>query len=88
MASNESWEAIFNMYNISEHNFDDEPFEITNTQIKTATAHFENTNQKEVRILCKQDSREDRPQIFVDNNLFLLPRKNGIYYFCLHLLSV
>ena len=80
MASNESWEAIFNMYNISEHNFDDEPFEITNTQIKTATAHFENTNQKEVRILCKQDSREDRPQIFVDNNLFLLPRKNGIYY--------
>ncbi len=37
------------------------------------------TNEKEVRILCKQDSREDRPQVFIDNNVFLLPTKNGEY---------
>jgi hypothetical protein len=79
MVSNESWEAIFNAYNILEHNFDESPFEITNTQIKNATAHFPNTSQKEVRILCKQDSREDRPNIFIENELFLLPKKNGIY---------
>jgi len=47
--------------------------------IKQATKHFEKTNEREVRILCKQDSREDRPQIFIDNNLFLLPIKNGEY---------
>ena len=29
--------------------------------------------QQEVRILCKQDSKEERPQIFIDNELFILP---------------
>lgn len=29
--------------------------------------------------MCKQDSREDRPQIFVQNGLFLLPTQNGEY---------
>ena len=47
--------------------------------IKQATAHFKKTNEKEVRILCKQDSREDRPQVFIDNKVFLLPTRNGEY---------
>ena len=80
MASSESWEAIFDMYGIHTHNFDESPYEITNTQIKEATKHFEKTAQKAVRILCKQDSREDRPKIFIEKGLFLLPKKNGIYY--------
>lgn len=80
MASNESWKAIFNSYNINEHDFNESPYEITSRQIKDATQHFTETNQKEVRILCKQDSRNDRPNIFIENELFLLPKKNGIYY--------
>lgn len=80
MASSESWKKIFHKYNILKHNFDDSPFEITSKQIKDATTHFQNTNQKEVRILCKQDSREYRPNIFIENELFLLPKKNGQYY--------
>ena len=32
-----------------------------------------------MRILCKQDDREKRPYIFIKNELFLLPIKNGIY---------
>jgi hypothetical protein len=48
-------------------------------QIKQATKHFTKTNEREVRILCKQDSREDRPEVFVENNLFLLPIRNGEY---------
>ena len=80
MASSESWKAIFDMYEIHTHNFDEVPFEITSTQIKQATKHFEKTAQKEVRILCKQDSREDRPDIFIKKDLFLLPKKNGVYY--------
>ena len=40
---------------------------------------FAKTTEKEPRVLCKQDTRESRPQIFKDNNLFILPIKNGTY---------
>lgn len=80
MASNTSWEKIFIDYNILEHDFSEKPFELTAKQIKAACQEFKGTTEKEVRILCKQDTRESRPQIFKDNNLFLLPKKNGIYY--------
>lgn len=79
MASSIAWETIFDIYNINRHNFDNEPFIITSRQIKDATAHFTETSQKEVRLLCKQDTREDRPDIFITNELFLLPTHNGIY---------
>lgn len=79
MANNESWNKIFQDYQILEHDFDSKPFEITAEQIKIACQDFRTVAQKEVRILCKQDSREDRPQVFVENELFLLPIKNGIY---------
>ncbi|MFH1005398.1 MAG: hypothetical protein V1781_07915 [Bacteroidota bacterium] len=74
-----SWKAIFDEYKIHKHNFGKEPFIITAEQIKQATSHFKKTNEKEVRILCKQDSREDRPQVFIDNKVFLLPTRNGEY---------
>jgi hypothetical protein len=80
MANSESWAKIFNDYRILEHNFDEKPFEITSDQIKQSCQTFRRTAQKEVRLLCKQDSRNDRPEVFVENNLFLLPKKNGIYY--------
>ncbi|GAB6392146.1 MAG: hypothetical protein MdMp014T_1519 [Treponematales bacterium] len=73
------WQAIFDAYNIQAHDFSQSPFLITAEQIKKATAHFTTTNEREVRVLCKQDSREDRPKVFSDNGLFLLPVKNGIY---------
>jgi len=79
MANNESWNRIFADYNILEHNFDENPFELSASQIKRSCQGFEDVNQKEVRVLCKQDSRSDRPQIFVDNNLFILPVRNGFY---------
>ncbi|MDW8297458.1 MAG: hypothetical protein RMJ97_11310, partial [Raineya sp.] len=59
--------------------FAKEPFILTAEQIKKATAHFTSTKQREVRILCKQDTRESRPDIFKENNLFILPIKNGIF---------
>lgn len=75
----ESWEAIFKKYKILNHNFDESPFPISAQQIKDATKHFGKTTEREVRILCKHDSREDRPDVFVKNKLFLLPVKNGKY---------
>jgi hypothetical protein len=79
MANNASWKKIFEDYRILEHDFNSHPFEINAEQIKIACQDFRTVAQKEVRILCKQDSREDRPQVFAENGLFLLPIKNGIY---------
>lgn len=79
MASNESWKKIFVDYNIYDHNFDESPFKITAGQIKKSCQDFTEVGQKEVRILCKQDRREDRPKVFIERGLFLLPIKNGVY---------
>lgn len=79
MANSRSWKKIFNDYEILKHDFDKSPFLLSATQIKRACQVFKETSEKEVRILCKQDSREDRPDVFVKDNLFLLPVKNGYF---------
>lgn len=79
MKNSESWQAIFDKYNLNNHDFNNCPYKITAEQIKEATKHFKKTSQKEVRILCKQDTREDRPKVFIDKELFLLPILNGTY---------
>lgn len=80
MASNQSWEKIFKDYGIDNHNFDEGPFVITAEDIKQSCQNFTTTSEKEVRLLCKQDTRNDRPQVFVDKGLFILPKHNGEYY--------
>ena len=79
MANSVSWKKIFIDYKILEHNFNKSPFPLSAKQIKKACQRFKKTGEKEVRILCKQDSRANRPDIFVKNSLFLLPVKNGFY---------
>jgi len=80
MAYDKSWSKIFKDYNIEGYNFsEDGPYTLSASQIKKSCQDFDKTTEKEVRILCKQDSRADRPQIFIENNLFILPIKNGIY---------
>ncbi len=80
MASSTSWKKIFEDVEMDKHNFDVAPFVLTAKQIKVACQDYRNTSEKEVRILCKQDTRESRPQVFIDNGLFILPKKNGEYY--------
>jgi len=79
MANSKSWQKIFDDYKVLEHDFYNAPFSLSAEQIKKSCQNFKNTNEKEVRILCKQDTREDRPDVFIKNNLFLLPFKNGYY---------
>jgi hypothetical protein len=79
MANSKSWEKIFNDYKILDHDFSKSAFPLSASQIKRACQQFEETSEKEVRILCKQDSRRHRPAIFQEHNLFLLPVKNGYY---------
>lgn len=79
MANSKSWKKIFEEYKILDHDFGNSPFPLSATQIKRACQNFEETGEKEVRILCKQDSREARPDVFIKHALFLLPVKNGYY---------
>lgn len=79
MANSRSWEKIFADYKIATHDFNKSPFLLSAAQIKKACQKFKVTSEKEVRILCKQDSRESRPNVFKKRNLFLLPVKNGYY---------
>ena len=73
--SNNSWNAIFERYDILNHNFDEKPFPLSASQIKTACHHFKKTSEKEVRILCKQDSRENVPTIMTENGLVFIAGK-------------
>ena len=66
------WLTIFDAYDIHNHDFDKEPFYITAKQIKTACQDFKKTAEKEVRILCYQAQKKDKPQVFNEKNLFLL----------------
>lgn len=79
MANNTSWLKIFEDGKISTHNFASLPFSLTAAAIKLAVQDFKKTTEKEVRILCKMDTRESVPMIMRDNKLFLLPVKNGEY---------
>jgi hypothetical protein len=77
MASSSSWKKICDDYDVLSHDFGSSPFLITAAQIKKSVQRFKTTGEKEVRVLCKQDTRESRPQVFQENGLFLLPVKNG-----------
>lgn len=79
MASSAAWKKIFNDYDVLAHDFQKEPFYISAEQIKKATRGFSSVAEREVRILCKQDTRTERPKVFDDHDLFILPVKNGRY---------
>ncbi len=79
MANSKSWKKIFDDYKIVERDFRKSPFPLSAAQIKRSCQRFKKTGEKEVRILCKQDSRESRPDIFKKHGLFLLPVKNGFF---------
>lgn len=79
MANSKSWKKIFADYKILDHDFNESPFPLSADQIKRSCQRFKETGEKEVRILCKQDTKEDRPDIFIKHGLFLLPIKNGYY---------
>lgn len=80
MANSASWAKIFKDYEILKHDFSKMPFPLSAAQIKKSVQDYKTTGEKEVRILCKQDTREDRPDVFKQNGLFLLPTKNGTFF--------
>ncbi len=79
MANNNSWNKIFEDNNILEHDFSEGPFYLSAEMIKKSVQEFKKTNEKEVRCLCKMDTRESVPEIMRKNKLVLLPVKNKYY---------
>lgn len=79
MANNNSWKKIFEDNKILNHDFSKSPFYLSADDIKKSVQSFKKTAEKEVRILCKMDTRESVPEIMRDNGLFLLPIRNGQY---------
>ena len=75
-SKNARWSAIFERCRIHQRDFDAESFTISADQIKDVCQHFQPTSKKEIRMLCKQDRREARPQVFRERGLFILPIKN------------
>ena len=82
MSQDKSWQKICDDHKILAHDFSRSHYLLTAEQIKQSCQGFKRTSEKEVRILCKQDRREDRPQVFQQNGLFILPVKNGQYAIC------
>ena len=80
-SKSDAWKAILEELNINAHNFDDGPFYFSAVDIKNVTSSFGITNNSftEPRVLCKQDSRESKPEIFKEKEVFILPVKNGKY---------
>ena len=79
MANSNSWRKIFEDNKILEHDFSNGPFFLSSGAIKRSVQDFTSTTEKEVRILCKMDTRKSLPEIMRANELFLLPVKNGEY---------
>ena len=77
MGSDEIWEIIVEKTGLTKHKFSNGPFYVTHKDIKQIVSKINApNNRKEIRILGYQATREQRPQYFIDNNLFLMPASN------------
>ena len=73
---NKIWEHIFKCV---DYDCEDEKI-ITAEDIKKAGKEWKGkANQFEPRLLCKQDTDEERPEIFKKNNICILSIENGKY---------
>ena len=74
---NEIWAEIINNTGLINHNFSLGPFYIPHNKVKEIVVKIKApNNKKEIRILGYQATREQRPDFFKENQLFLLPASN------------
>jgi hypothetical protein len=78
MKKEQIWKKIFFDLKILNHDFNKKPFEFNLSQIKQALKHF-NYSTNKISSLLKQENRDVRPNIFKENNLFILPIKKSVY---------
>ena len=77
MVTKEIWVKIIKETGLINHSFSDGPFYVKHKTIKDIVSDIDApNNSKEIRILGYQATREQRPEYFIKNNLFLLPASN------------
>jgi hypothetical protein len=74
------WQHIFNTYHILS-NLKTKNFRIKAIDIKNCKSTYKSKkiSQFEPRLLCYQTTEKERPEIFKENNVCILPIKNGEY---------
>ena len=74
------WNEVYSNTSFSTWDFEKGPLLLEDSDIKKAVAHLSDEiippNSKEIRIQCGMNYREQRPEIFVQEDLFLLPYTN------------
>ena len=76
------WKHIIDFCKIDLNNINESNMicTITSQQIKDSRNSWTGkSNQFEPRLLCKFDTKNSRPKIFKDNNIYMISIKNGIY---------
>ncbi len=78
--SNSPWSHIFSTYDIINH-IKTKNVKINALDIKSCKTTYtgKTKNQFEPRLLCYQTTEKERPDIFKENNIYILPIKNGQY---------
>ncbi|MFP3727955.1 hypothetical protein U8V72_22450 [Priestia filamentosa] len=77
--SNAAWTKIMDRFDILKHDFNRGPFYITASDIWKTTGEFKTSTSREPRLLCRHETRDKRPDIFKEHNLFIMPIENGTY---------
>ena len=77
IGNNQIWDEIVEKSGLIKHNFSKGPFYVAHSNIKKIVSTIDvPNNKKEIRILGYQATREQRPEYFIENNLFLMPASN------------
>ena len=75
------WGEVYSNTSFSNWNFEEGPLLIQDSEILNAVAHLSDEDipakSKEIRKQCGMNDRDQRPEIFKQKNLFLLPYTNN-----------
>ena len=75
------WNEVYKNTSFSNWDFKKGPLLLQDSEILNAVAHLSDADippqSKQIRIQCGMNDREQRPEIFKQKNLFLLPYTNS-----------
>ena len=86
---NDAWKHIFEKLCLMKKIKDDGFCTVSADEIKNCNPRKKDTstdkkNQFEPRLLCSQNTNNERPLFFKKKDIYIFPIKNGTYYLCKH----
>lgn len=84
ISKNDAWKHIFKKLSLMKKINDDGFCKLTSNEIKMCNPKNKNKkqNQFEPRLLCSQNTNNERPDFFKEHCIYIFPIKNGTYYLC------